>query len=84
MEGLIAGVTVALPYIVPFYLILYMLEDSGYLSRIAFLTDSIMHRMGLHGKAFILIMLAYGYNVPSCLSCRIMETQRERLLAPSS
>ncbi|KYH42122.1 MAG: hypothetical protein AYL32_001190 [Candidatus Bathyarchaeota archaeon B26-2] len=81
MEGLIAGVTIVLPYIVPFYLILYMLEDSGYLSRIAFLTDSIMHRMGLHGKAFIPIMLAYGCNVPACLSCRIMETQRERLLA---
>lgn len=81
MEGLIAGITIVLPYIVPFYLILYMLEDSGYLSRIAFLTDSVMHKMGLHGKAFIPIMLAYGCNVPACLSCRIMETQRERLLA---
>jgi len=81
IEGFIAGVTIALPYIVPFYLILYVLEDSGYLSRIAFLMDTLMHKIGLHGKAFIPAMLAYGCNVPACLGCRIMETQRERLLA---
>ncbi|MCX8184091.1 MAG: ferrous iron transport protein B, partial [Crenarchaeota archaeon] len=81
IEGLIAGATIALPYIIPFYLILYFLEDSGYLSRIAFLMDSIMHKMGLHGKAFIPLMLGYGCNVPACIGCRIMETQRERLTA---
>ncbi len=80
MEGIIAGVTVALPYITPFYFILYLLEDSGYLSRIAFLMDTIMHKIGLHGKAFIPVMLGYGCNVPACLGCRIMETERERLL----
>ncbi len=81
IEGLIAGFTVALPYIVPFYVILYLLEDSGYLSRIAFLMDNVMHKIGLHGKAFIPLILGYGCNVPACLGCRIMETQRERLLA---
>ncbi|MEM3590569.1 MAG: ferrous iron transport protein B [Candidatus Bathyarchaeia archaeon] len=81
VEGVIAGVTIALPYIAPFYIILYLLEDSGYLSRVAFLMDSIMHKMGLHGKAFIPLILGYGCNVPACLGCRIMETQRERLLA---
>jgi ferrous iron transport protein B len=81
MEGLIASVTIALPYIVPFYVILYLLEDSGYLSRIAFLMDNAMHKIGLHGKAFIPIMLGYGCNVPACLGCRIMETERERVLA---
>jgi len=81
IEGIIAGVTIALPYIIPFYIILYFLEDSGYLSRIAFLMDNAMHKMGLHGKAFIPLMLGYGCNVPACLGCRIMETQRERLLA---
>jgi len=81
MEGIIGGVTVALPYILPFYFILYFLEDSGYLSRIAFLMDNFMHRIGLHGKAFIPIMLGFGCNVPGCLGCRIMETTRERLLA---
>jgi ferrous iron transport protein B len=81
MEGLIAGITIVLPYIIPFYLILYFLENSGYLSRIAFLMDNVMHKMGLHGKAFIPMMLGFGCNVPACLGCRIMETQRERLLA---
>jgi ferrous iron transport protein B len=81
IEGIIAGVTIVLPYIIPFYLILYFLENSGYLSRIAFLMDNVMHKMGLHGKAFIPLMLGYGCNVPACLGCRIMETQRERLLA---
>jgi ferrous iron transport protein B len=81
LEGVIAGITVALPYLFPFYLMLYILEDSGYLSRIAFLMDNLMHKMGLHGKAFIPMMLGFGCNVPACLGCRIMETERERLLA---
>jgi ferrous iron transport protein B len=80
MEGIIGGITVALPYILPFYFILYLFEDSGYLSRVAFLMDNIMHKMGLHGKAFIPVMLSLGCNVPGCLGCRIMETSRERLL----
>jgi len=80
IDGIIAGVTIALPYIIPFYLILYFLEDSGYLSRIAFLLDNVMHKIGLHGKAFIPVMLSLGCNVPGCLGCRIMETERERLL----
>jgi ferrous iron transport protein B len=80
MEGIIGGITIALPYILPFYLILYLFEDSGYLSRIAFLMDNLMHKMGLHGKAFIPVMLSFGCNVPGCLGCRIMETTRERLL----
>ena len=81
LEGVIAGITVALPYLFPFYLMLYILEDSGYLSRVAFLMDNLMHKMGLHGKAFIPMMLGFGCNVPACLGCRIMETERERLLA---
>ncbi|MGQ9515259.1 MAG: ferrous iron transport protein B [Thermoproteota archaeon] len=81
IEGIIAGATIALPYIIPFYILLYVLEDSGYLSRIAFLMDNFMHRMGLHGKAFIPMMLGYGCNVPACLGCKIMETERERFLA---
>jgi ferrous iron transport protein B len=81
IEGVIAGITIALPYIIPFYLILGILEDSGYMTRIAFLMDSIMHKMGLHGKAFIPLILGYGCNVPACLGCRIMETHRERLIA---
>jgi ferrous iron transport protein B len=81
IEGFFAGIAIALPYILPFYLILSLLEDSGYLARIAFLMDSLMHRMGLHGKAFIPMLLGYGCSVPAVLGCRIMETNRERLLA---
>jgi len=80
IDGIVGGITVALPYILPFYFILYLFEDSGYLSRIAFLMDNLMHKMGLHGKAFIPVMLSFGCNVPGCLGCRIMETARERLL----
>jgi len=81
IEGAVAGITIILPYIFPFYFILGLLEDSGYLSRIAFLMDRFMHKIGLHGKAFIPLMLGYGCNVPACLGCRIMETRREKLIA---
>jgi ferrous iron transport protein B len=80
VEGLVAGITIALPYIVPFYLALSLLEDSGYLARIAFLMDSAMHQIGLHGKGFIPMMLGFGCSVPAILGCRIMETERERLI----
>lgn len=81
IESLFAGIAIALPYILPFYLMLSLLEDSGYLARIAFLMDSAMHKMGLHGKAFIPMLLGFGCNVPAVLGCRIMETRRERLIA---
>jgi len=81
LDGLIAGITIALPYIVPFYILLALLEDSGYLPRAAFLMDNLMHKMGLHGKAFIPLILGYGCSVPACIGCRIMETERERLIA---
>gem|GEM_PF-10457 len=79
-EGVIAGVTLAIPYIVPFYALLGVLEDSGYLARMAFMMDSAMHLIGLHGKAFIPLFLGYGCNVPACLGCRIMETERDRVI----
>jgi len=79
--GFVAAVTLVLPYVLPFYLLLTVLEDSGYLPRAAFLLDNLMHKMGLHGKAIIPIILGYGCNVPACYSCRIMETQRDRLTA---
>jgi len=81
ISGIAAGVTIALPYIVPFYILLAILEDSGYLPRAAFLMDNLMHKIGLHGKAFIPLILGYGCNVPACIGCRIMETERERFLA---
>ncbi|HUX19658.1 MAG TPA: ferrous iron transport protein B [Spirochaetia bacterium] len=80
-QGVFAGISVALPYIVPFYIILSLLENSGYLARIAFLTDSLMHRLGLHGKAFIPIVLGLGCNVPAVLGTKIMEEKRTRFIA---
>ncbi|MFH1327837.1 MAG: ferrous iron transport protein B, partial [Candidatus Bathyarchaeota archaeon] len=79
--GFVAAVTLVLPYVLPFYLLLTLLEDTGYLPRIAFLLDNIMHKMGLHGKAIIPMIMGYGCNVPACYACRIMETQRDRLIA---
>jgi ferrous iron transport protein B len=81
VSGIFAGIAIALPYIVPFYLLLALLEDSGYLPRAAFLMDNLMHKIGLHGKAFIPLILGYGCSVPACIGCRIMETERERLLS---
>ncbi|MFQ6128122.1 MAG: ferrous iron transport protein B [Thermoplasmata archaeon] len=81
IEGILAGVSIALPYLIPFFLILAFLEGSGYLPRVAFLMDRLMHKIGLHGKAFIPLILGFGCNVPACMGCRIMETERERLIA---
>jgi len=80
IKSVISLIEIALPYIVPFYLILYLLENWGYLARVAFLMDSLMHKIGIHGKACIPLMLGFGCNVPACLSCRIMETKRERFI----
>lgn len=79
--GFVAGVTLIIPYVLPFYLILAIIEDSGYLTRISVMLDRGMHKLGLHGKAIIPIILGYGCNVPACYSCRIMESPKQKLLA---
>ncbi|MBI2868837.1 MAG: ferrous iron transport protein B [Chloroflexi bacterium] len=79
--GFVAGVTLVIPFVIPFYLMLAMMEDSGILTRVAFMMDSAMHQMGLHGKAIIPLILGYGCNVPAIYTTRIMGTRRERLLA---
>jgi ferrous iron transport protein B len=80
-QGFIAAVAFVLPFILPFYIFLALLEDSGYLARVAVLMDSTMHRLGLHGKAFIPLVLGYGCSVPAVLGTRILETRRERIIA---
>jgi len=70
-----------LPYIIAFYLILGILEDVGYLPRLAVLLDSAMHRLGLHGYAIIPTLLGFGCNVPAVLATRILESRRERFIA---
>lgn len=80
IESVLALVQIAFPYILPFYIILHLLEDWGYISRISFLMDNLMHKMGIHGKGCISFIIGFGCNVPGCLSCRIMETKRERFI----
>lgn len=79
--GIVAGLTLVIPFVIPFYFLLAMIEDSGILTRVAFMMDSAMHKIGLHGKALIPLILGYGCSVPAIHSCKIMESRRERLLA---
>jgi ferrous iron transport protein B len=79
--GFVAGITLVVPYVLPFYLLLAVMEDSGYLTRISVMLDRGMHKLGLHGKAIIPLILGYGCNVPAIYSCRIMETPKQKTLA---
>jgi ferrous iron transport protein B len=79
--GLYVPFGMVLPYIVSFYLVLGLLEDIGYLPRLAVLMDTIMHRLGLHGYAIIPTLLGLGCNVPAILATRILESRRERFIA---
>ncbi|MEJ5223078.1 MAG: nucleoside recognition domain-containing protein, partial [Anaerolineales bacterium] len=81
MQGISAGVAIVLPYLLPFLLGLGLLEDIGYLPRVAFLMDALMHRIGLHGKAIVPFILGYGCNVPAVMSTRTLEEPRDRFLA---
>ena len=79
--GLYVPLAAVLPYIAAFYLVLSILEDTGYLPRLAVLVDNLMHRIGLHGFGVIPMFLSAGCNVPGALATRLMETRRERFLA---
>ncbi|MBI4271821.1 MAG: ferrous iron transport protein B [Candidatus Rokubacteria bacterium] len=79
--GVLAALAVGIPYVFTFYLILSVLEDSGYLNAVAFLTDPFMHRLGLHGRAAIPLVAGAGCNVPAIMGTRVLVTMRERILA---
>ena len=76
--GAVGGVLV---YVGPFFLMIEILQDSGYLPRAAFLMDRFMHSIGVHGKTIIPMILGFGCNVPACAGCRIMETEREKKIS---
>jgi len=78
INGLSAGIGIALPYIFPFIVGLSFLEDVGYLPRIAFLVDAFMHKIGLHGKSIIPLITGYGCNVPAILSTRNMNNESDK------
>jgi len=80
-SGLYVPFAMVLPYIISFYLVLGLLEDIGYLPRLAVLMDTIMHWLGLHGYAIIPTLLGLGCNVPAVLATRILESKRERFIA---
>lgn len=80
LQGIAGGVAIVLPYLTPFLLGMGFLEDVGYLPRMAFLMDSLMQRMGLHGKAIVPFILGYGCNVPAVMATRTMEDRRDRFL----
>ena len=79
--GLYVPFAMVLPYVFSFYLGLGLLEDSGYLPRLAVLADTIMHRIGLHGLSIIPMFLGLGCNVPGALSTRVLETKKQRFIA---
>jgi ferrous iron transport protein B len=79
--GLFIPLAAVLPYIVAFYLVLGILEDVGYLPRLAVLMDTIMHRLGLHGYAIIPTILGFGCNVPAVMATRILESRKQRFIA---
>lgn len=78
--GGVGGVLVFLPNILLLFLAISFLEDSGYMSRAAFVIDRVMHQVGLHGKSFISMLIGFGCTVPAILSTRMLESPRERLV----
>ena len=82
-DGIIAGVgavVVFLPQILILYFFIALMEDSGYMARAAFIMDKMMHKMGLHGKSFIPLIMGFGCNVPAVMSTRTIESHRSRLI----
>ena len=78
--GGVGGVIVFLPNIMILYLFIAFMEDSGYLARAAFIMDRIMHRIGLHGKSFIPLIMGFGCNVPAIMATRTIESRSSRLI----
>ncbi|NJD51932.1 MAG: ferrous iron transport protein B [Candidatus Methanoperedens sp.] len=80
-DGILAALAVGIPYVLTFYFMLAFLEDSGYLNSVAFLTDRLMHKFGLHGRAIIPLVAGAGCNVPAIIGTRVLTTMRERTIA---
>ncbi len=81
-NGIIAGVGTVLSFIPPIFLLfiaIAVLEDSGYMARAAFVVDRVMHRVGLHGRSFIPMVLGFGCNIPAIMATRTIENPRDRL-----
>jgi ferrous iron transport protein B len=79
--GTAGAVAIVLPYLLPFLVCLAVLEDLGYLSRVGYLMDAAMHRLGLHGTATLPVLLGYGCSVPAVMATRILSSRRDRFIA---
>lgn len=80
-QGLAGALGIVLPYFLPLIILHSLFEDSGYLSRIAFLMDGLLHRVGLHGKSVAAFILGFGCTVPALYATRILENKRDRTLS---
>ena len=80
-DGFAGGATIVLPYLLPFLFGLAFLEDVGYLPRVAYLMDGLLHRIGLHGTSVLPFVLGYGCSVPACMATRILPSRRDRFIA---
>ncbi|HLV10077.1 MAG TPA: nucleoside recognition domain-containing protein, partial [Halanaerobiales bacterium] len=79
--GIFIPLSAVAPYIIVFYFVLGLLEDTGYLPRLAVLVDNVLHKVGLHGFSIIPMILAFGCNVPAALAIRSLESEREKFIA---
>ena len=83
VNGIISGigsVAVFIPQILILYLFISLMEDSGYMARAAFIMDKLMHKMGLHGKSFIPMLMGFGCNVPAIMATRTIESRSSRII----
>ncbi len=81
VDGISGGLGIVIPYLLPLLFLLSLLEDIGYLPRVAYLLDGFFHRMGLHGSSVIPFIMGYGCNVPALMATRVLESPFDRLLA---
>ncbi len=78
--GGVGGVLVFLPNIIILFLLISLMEDTGYMARAVFIMDKVMHKIGLHGKSFIPLFMGFGCNVPAIMATRIIDSRRDRLI----
>ena len=80
IQGLGGGLAIVVSYLLPFFVVFSVLEDTGYLARIAYLIDNVMHLIGLHGTSVVPLVLGYGCTVPGIMATRILKTKRDKLI----
>jgi ferrous iron transport protein B len=80
IQGFGGGIGIVIPYLLPFFIVFSILEDTGYLARIAYLIDNLMHRIGLHGMSVVPMVLGYGCTVPGIMATRVLKSRRDKVI----